>query len=219
MKSRSRRLWPAMSLGFILMSACSLLPPPQPDPSKFYVLTALSGPASDAAPPGAADLSHLAIGLGPVTLPEYLHRREVVTRAAPNRLDLSATDFWAEPLDESFRRVLEENLSILLGTKQIVEFPWYSTTVLDYQVQVEVQRFECDGSGNAQLHAVATVKDPKSGQVLTSQQANLSEAAGSASAEARAAALSNDLGNLSRQIADEVRRAQAEHPHPSPTQS
>ncbi len=212
----TRRL--AASLAFIALvglsgTGCSIIPAPQPDPSRFYVLSAVApGEAQVVAP---SDTSRLTVGLGPVNLPEYLRRREVVTRVAANRVELSATSYWAEPLDENFERVLGEDLATLLGTRQIVPYPWYSTTPIDYQVQVDVQRFERDSSGAAELAAVAVVRDAN-GKVLVSRQLNLTQAASSASADASAAALSADLANLGREIAQIIAQLQATRPAVSP---
>jgi uncharacterized protein len=208
MRQRPRASLAVLALG-LAAGACSIVPAPQPDPSKFYVLSAIApGEAQTAA---WANTSRLTIGLGPISLPEYLKRREVVTRVAPNRVELSATSYWAEPLDESFQRVLGEDLSTVLGTRQILAYPWYSTTPIDYQVQVDVQRFERDQSGAAELAAIAVIKDAK-GRVLVTQQLNLTQAASSGSADASAAALSADLGSLSREIGQMIERLQSTRP-------
>ena len=84
------------------------------------------------------------IGLGPIKLPEYLDRDEVVTRVGPNRLELSDKDRWAEPLNDNFRQVLAQDLTQSLGTHSVIFFPWVGTTHIDYQVRIDVYRFETD---------------------------------------------------------------------------
>jgi uncharacterized protein len=208
----TRRLATATALAAVtaaIFGACSIVPAPEPDPSRFFVLSALSPTDASAAP--SPDTGKLTIGLGPITFPEYLRRREVVTRAASNRVELSATEYWAEPLEESFQRVLGEDIVTVLGTHQILTYPWYNTTPIDYQVQVDVRRFERDGSGAAELAATAVIKDAK-GRVLASQQFDLSQGASGAGGAAAAAALSTDLGNLSRGIAEMIRTQQSMRP-------
>jgi uncharacterized lipoprotein YmbA len=198
-----------LSVGLLGVAACSILPAPQPDPSRFFVLNALAPPD---APTGQwADTSKLSIGLGPITMPDYLRRREVVTRVAANRVELSSTEYWAEPLDQSFQRVLSDDLAALLGTRQIVTYPWYSTTAIDYQVEVYVQRFERNTTGAAELAASAVIKDAK-GRVLVSQPVNLSQSMSGGGGDSAAAALSSDLGNLSREIAQMLQRLQSSKP-------
>ena len=74
-------------------------------PTRFYTLSSL------VAAPGEASqgLPHLAIGVGPVTLPEYLNRPQIVTRVGSNRIALADFESWAEPLDGLFARILTEN--------------------------------------------------------------------------------------------------------------
>jgi uncharacterized protein len=196
MRRRGWANW--LATGAIAMAAgCSILSP-RPDPTKFYVLTATS---TGAAAPGAT--SHLVIGLGPVKLPAYLEHAEVITRVAPNRLDLSSTDRWAEPLDDNFRRVLAADLTTLIGTDQVLPFPWDLSTKVDYKLEVNVERFERDSSGGAQLTASWIIRDGHSDRVLLTRRADFTESAGSGM-ENSVASLSADLNDLSKQIATAV---------------
>jgi len=187
------------TLSIALAAGCSFLSP-RPDTTKFYVLTAIAGADSTTS---ARSASRLAVGLGPVKLPDYLAHSEVVTRAAPNRLELSATDQWAEPLDESFHRVLTRNLATLLGTDQVVPFPWDLSVALDYKIEVTVEHFERDASGGTQLAASWIIRDGHDDRLLLSRQANFAESA-SGGIEGAAAALSADLSDLSKQLADAI---------------
>lgn len=207
MRHRKCTLLIAM-LSIALAAGCSLLSP-QPDPTKFYVLTAIASAGSTT--PVQASSSHLAIGLGPVKLPDYLAHSEVVTRVAPNRLALSATDRWAEPLDESFRRVLARNLATLLGTDQVMPFPWDPSVALDCKVEVTVEHFERDEAGGTQLAASWIIRDGRDGRLLLSRQASFAEST-SGGMEGAAAALSADLGDLSKQLADAVIELNQSHP-------
>jgi uncharacterized protein len=201
-------------LALPLASGCSLLSP-RPDPTKFYVLTSIADADTVRQPPTAA--SNLAIGLGPVTFPDYLTHLEVVTRVSTNRIELSTTDLWAEPFDESARRVLARNLATLLGTEQVVPFPWYASAKLDYKVEVTVERFERDGSGGTQLVATWLIRDGQSDKQLLSRQSNFSESAGAQigtagiSTDNAARALSSDLSELSKQIAAAITELNSTH--------
>ena len=191
---------PFAMLTVALMAGCSILSP-RPDPTKYFVLTAIDSSATTQPAPSA--VSNLKIGLGPVKLPDYLHHTEVVTRVAPNRLDLSLDDQWAEPLDDNFRRVLAHNLAILIGTSQIEPFPWYAENAFDYKIEVTVGRFERDASGGTQLAASWIIRNGHNDQVLMTREANFAEVA-SGGIGGSAGALSADLGDLSKQIADAV---------------
>jgi uncharacterized protein len=178
---------------------------PQPDRSKFFVLTpdVSQGPA--VTPSVAGSPHQLIIGLGPIKLPEYLDRSEVVTRVAPNRLELSPTDRWAEPLSTDFRQVIAQDLSARLGTQMITFYPWYRTTHIDYQVRIDVYRFERDSQDTATLVAHWQIFDG-SGAILYATDSTISEPG--KAGEPGAAALSRALGALAEQITSAIQSLQ-----------
>ncbi|MGH7813203.1 MAG: PqiC family protein [Candidatus Binataceae bacterium] len=190
----------------IAIAGCSSILAPQPDRTKFYVLTPVpesATPAQNGAPNGRV------IGLGPVKLPAYLDRPEIVTRAAPNRIELSKIDRWAEPLHGNFVQVLSRDLSARLGAGRIVRFPWYSTTPIDLQVRLEVYRFETGAQGTAHLTAGWTLVNGAGTTVLYNGQSDISENAKAGDATEAAAALSRAVNVLSGQIAAQAARQPA----------
>ncbi len=108
-------------------------------PSRFYTLTALDS-AKPSAPREAGEQC-IAIGLGPVEIPEYLNRAQIVTRLSDNELQVAEFDRWAEPLNENFTRALAENLSELC-VDPVMIFPWRSPIRVDYKVEMGVIRFD-----------------------------------------------------------------------------
>src|SRR6202030_3574138 len=119
----------------------------------------------------------------------------------PNRLELSDRDRWAEPLADNFKQVLAQDLTHLLGTHSITFYPWAGTTHVDYQVRIDVYRFETDSSANAQLVAHWQVLDG-SGKLLYAGDSTLSEQA--QPGESVAAALSRTVERLAQQIASAI---------------
>ncbi len=176
---------------------------PRRDESKFFVLSPVHG---DPVGIATASSAQTLIGLGPVKLPAYLDRQEVVTRVAPNRLELSSIDRWAEPLDTDFTRILAQDLSSDLGTQRITFFPWYNTTHVDYQVKVDVYRFEGDKDGKVDLAAHWQILDG-TGKLLIARDSAYSETAQAGSASDMAAAMSRALGRLSQDIASAIQSA------------
>ena len=143
------------------MTGCSYMAKqvlaPQKDVSKFYLLT----PTADTAAPAqaaAATSGNFTLGLGPIKLPPYLDRPEIVTRAAPNRLELSKEDRWGESIQNGFTSAIERDLAAQAGAAVVV-FPWYNTVHIDMQVQIDVYRFETDANGTATLSAKWTILD------------------------------------------------------------
>ena len=169
-------------------------------PSKFYRLNAVSGSG-----PGAKTIDtggELAIGVGPVKLPLYLDRPHIVTRTRTNEFDSSGFDRWAEPLKNNITNVLAENLSVLLATDRITVFPWTGATELDYQVLVEVIRFEGKPGGNVEVGAQWIIFGGKEdNKELLTNKSLLSGSSGDESYEAIVAAQSRLLGDLNAEIA------------------
>jgi uncharacterized lipoprotein YmbA len=193
---------------------CGPILAPQADKSNFYLLTPAADPPSTQTAAVQSSAGGFTLGLGPVKLPPYLDRPEVVTRSAPNRLDLSKTDRWGESLQNNFTSVLTRDLSAQLGTQQIVAFPWYSTTHLDLQVQVEVYRFETDAQGSAQLSAKWTIRDGLGKNILYSAESNLTQPSKPGDAADAAAALSRTVNDMSREIANMVQQVRTRAPTP-----
>jgi uncharacterized lipoprotein YmbA len=180
-----------LSLAILLLGGCGSTPP-----TRFYVLP----PLTDAAPLAPASKRELTIGLGPVTLPPYLDRPQIVTRASRVKLDLGEFDQWAASLQDGVVRVLAENLSQLIATERVVLHPWPRTTVLDYQVTVEVIQFDADSRGEVVLAArwqILTANEKE----LVMRTSRLTAAAGSHEYEAMVMAMGRTLDALSREIA------------------
>jgi len=183
-------------------AACSPLAP-RPDHSKFFLLSPIGDGA--AAPPAAATpvTSQLALGIGPISFPDYLRRLPVVTTTSPNQITLSSDRYWAEPLAKNFSRVLEENLCILLNTRKIETYPWAHNIHIDYQVIVGIQRFDTGADGQSQLVARWVVKDSISGRDLYAAETRCGSPVPSGEA-GPSAALSQDLATLSMEIASQI---------------
>jgi uncharacterized lipoprotein YmbA len=130
----------------LLLAGCSILAP-LPDASRFYTLTAVeSGGAPD-------PLRGVVVGVGPVHLPAYLERSEIVTRVAPNQVEFSSVARWADPLTRSFVSILREDLARILAPDRVVAFPWFDATGVTYGIEITVDRFEATADGNVDFWA------------------------------------------------------------------
>ncbi|MGO9452508.1 MAG: membrane integrity-associated transporter subunit PqiC [Candidatus Binataceae bacterium] len=187
----------------LVIFGCSPLAP-QPDYSKFFMLSPISG-GSIASPNQTSYTggSQLTLGVGPIEFPDYLRRPEVVTVTSPNQLHLSVEKRWAEPLDKNFSRVLTENLTQLLNTEQVEKYPWSRDVHVDYQIVVDVQRFDTNIDGQSQLRARWIIKEGGTGKDLYASETRASVPVGAGEAGG-SAALSEDLAALSRDIASQI---------------
>jgi len=183
----------------VLLASCSPLAP-LPNHNKYFMLSPIS---QDSVSAQAVSLDkQLAIGIGPVEFPDYVRRPEVITRTAPNRIEVSDDNRWAGPLDKNFTRVLSENLSTLLNTQLVQSYPWNRLSPVDYQVAVDVQQFDSNGK-QATLIARWSIRDGRSGKDIYATETT-STAPVAAGAEGTSAALSANVGTLSREIAAQI---------------
>jgi hypothetical protein len=192
----NRRARPLLAGLLVLAAACGVISP-RPDPTRFYVLA----PLTDA---GDAPAGTRVLGLGPITLPRYLERPELVTRASPTEIRVATFDRWAEPLRTDFERTLAQNLTALTGIARVAPFPWFRGVPLDVVVEVDVLRFEPDLEGTAHLDARWRVRNPHSGALVRTADSTLREPANAKGTDAAVDAMSRALGALSREIAAAV---------------
>ena len=166
-------------------------------PTQFYTLS-----GTDAVSEGSTE-KPMRLGVGPVYLPAYLDRPQVVTRSGANRMNVSEFDQWAEPLETTFQRVLTENLSQRLDTDRIASLPARRNVSLDRQVEVEVTRFDADEAGRVVLDARWRIFDGRGDRLLHRGRSLTEErVAAAGDYEQIAAAMSRCLGVMSGELAD-----------------
>ncbi len=141
----------------LLLSSCARTPPPN-----LYQLS-----ANDAGRPAlqAGGIGKAVIGIGPLQLPEFLDRPQIVIRTGANQLQLVDGHRWAEPLADNIVRSLRENLAAILASERILHYPWGRAASVDYQIIIEILRFEGEGYSKAHLEAVWSIQG-RQGKVL-----------------------------------------------------
>jgi uncharacterized protein len=176
---------------------------PRPDPSRFFTLSSLPQ-VEQATLKNSTRPEKMFLGIGPIKFPSYLDRQEIVVRSAQNRFDVSENDRWAEPLQENFSRVLSENLALLLNTDLIIVYPWSPANRPRYNVEIDVLRLEANSERNGQLFARWSVVDGAAKKVAVVKESRIIRNAKERSTDGSVAALSEAVGDLSREIAETV---------------
>ncbi|UCG11537.1 MAG: membrane integrity-associated transporter subunit PqiC [Deltaproteobacteria bacterium] len=172
-------------------------------PTRFYHLNPLA--SSDSMKKVSAPGTDLAIGVGPIQLPEYLDRPQIVTREGNNELQLAEFSQWAESLTKNFSRVFAENLSILLDTERVVIFRWKGTRSLTYWVKMEVSRFDGELGGNASLIARWGIYEEDGINAIMTKRASFTEPVNGKDYESLVAAQSRLIMAFSREVAETIR--------------
>jgi hypothetical protein len=169
------------------------------EPARFYTLSPLPGTQAPAAKPC------LTLGLGPVNLPQYLDRPQIVTQTSAHEMKLGDFDQWAEPLEKTFARTLGENLSAFLCVEAVLEYPWKGSERVDYQVTVTVGRFHGMPDNSALLQAQWTVAKGDSEKTVAKRQSSIRIPVDGSGYAALVAAQSRALEKLSGEIAAEIK--------------
>jgi hypothetical protein len=131
-------------------------------PATFYLLTSLSGSEAIDVQAGTPTI----LSVGPVRLPSYLGRKQLLLRSGKNELIIKEYSRWGEPLQENFQRVLIENLSVLLATPQVYDYNNHETKEPDFQLLIDVSRFDVTDDGQATLTAFWSINDSQGNQLL-----------------------------------------------------
>lgn len=138
------------------------------------------------------------VGLGPIHLPEYLDRPQMVVAVGDNQYQLDEQHRWAERLDQNVSRVLAQQLASHLGLEQVIRHPWPQRQVLDYQVSVDVLQFHQTAGGNSRLDAQWQIRQQE--QIRLARHFNCSLPADSADPVQVVKAQSGCLAQLAGQI-------------------
>jgi uncharacterized protein len=198
-----RKAW--ILLPAVIVWSCSIFPP-RPEPN-FFMLTPIPDDKAsnvNAAGPVPGSFAPIELGLGPIRFPVYLDRLEMVTRIDENRFAISETNRWAAPLDGAFSGILAQDLTSRIPESRVALYPWYNDHLPDFQIIIDVQRFDVTVQGLANLEATWTIKDAKNNAFLYSTSSAFTQSVGVSKSADPATALSHTISDLSSQIASRV---------------
>jgi len=201
-RSRRKTTLAALWLLALLLIGCAVT-----GQARFYTLESLAGVVPRAEQKGPKE-APIIMGVGPVSLPEYLNRPQIVTRVGKNELRMSEFDRWAEPLKDNISSVLIENLRSLLSPDDISISSWKGRSHIDYRLTVDFIRFDVTAEGEATLVArwsllrrgTKDIKPINKAAIIT-----LRVAAKGDGYNARVAALNRTLEEFSQEIAKTLR--------------
>jgi len=170
--------------------------------ARFYTLSPLSAPGEPSKTVPAEQ--GIAVAVGPVTVPDYLNRPQILTRSGPSEHKLAEFERWAGSLEEDVSRVLAENLSVLLSKDRVTVLRWGGDATLfpaDYRVGVDLVRFEGAIGESVTLAARWSVHREEDKKILSARESNVREPVEGQDYDALVGAMSRALATLSREIA------------------
>jgi uncharacterized protein len=133
----------------LFFAGCSLWPTPQPDPTRFFVLTraiAASTPATNTGPANTATASNAApsLRLRPIELANYLRAKPLLVRRGDHELEFRDYARWSEPLEVGVARVVREEL-LASGAARTVRVSTLRGDEGDYDAVLTVRVLACEG--------------------------------------------------------------------------
>ena len=176
----------------LLLGACGSSPR-----EHYYTLSAAAtAPADGASAPS--------IAVGPVTVPEVIDQAAMVVQVSANQVEIQEYRRWASPLKSEIARVIAANLAHELGTTRVWSYTQAALAKPDYQVIVDVQRFDSVVGDAVTIDVLWAIRraaggDPKAGR------SSVHEPASGTGYDALVAAHSRALARVSREIAGAIR--------------
>lgn len=131
----------AVVLAALALSACGMLS----STSRHYYVLSADGPAPSGGGKG--------IGVGPVSLAEYIDRPNLVLAEQANQLSIAEDHRWAGDLSASIARVTATNLGRHLHTGNVHVYPWQNDSDLRYQVTLDIRQLHGMADGYAVIEA------------------------------------------------------------------
>lgn len=171
--------------------------------AKIYILNAMDRDTSVSTL--KVEHHNVAVKVGPVSIPDTLDQSLIVTRSGPNMLVVGEFNRWGGDLQSDIQRVIGENISILLPTKQVTLSQEIMLLPVDFQVIVNVRKFDGTLGGVVTLNADWTVARKGKETSVMVKKSVLKENADGVDYQSYVAAQSRLLAKLSQEIADEIR--------------
>jgi len=194
-------VWMILCVFAMMLTGCAVS-----KPSKFYLLNSMTTPGESVST--SVDTDGPTVLIGPVTLPAYLDRHQIVKLVGNHELVMDDFTRWAEPLEDNFYRVLTENLSLLLKTPKVYAYNSRGSTPSDFQITINVTRFDSVPGGDAYLTAFWTVVGKDDSTYLMQKKSVYHAAAAAAGLTGMVDAQNRTLTEFSREIAAAIQSLQ-----------
>ena len=177
----------------LLVASCS-----SADPTYYTLLPVNGTPASAVAQ---------SVEIRRPGLAGYLDRSDIVLKSASYRLDVDSQLRWGEPLGDMIGRVISQDLSQRLPGTSVFTQSGAITADPDLRIEIDIQGFDADASGRVVLTAQVAVESGRSHVPTSTRHVSVTAQPSGPGAGALVATMSQLLGTLSDQLADDVRRA------------
>lgn len=185
---------------FIFISIGCLSVPSTPNP-RFYMLNSIGKEE-------AVEKFEIAPGriieIGPIEIPKYQDRPQIVTKNTNGTLSFAQFDRWGEPLDLALARVISSNLTAMLPTASLLAFPCNFAIPLDYQVIADVVQLDSELQKDMVVTVQWSVINSKNRKMLLTKRSQFIEPINPPNYFGLSQALNSACASLSREIAESL---------------
>jgi uncharacterized lipoprotein YmbA len=195
----SRGLPVILAIAAIFLGGCRSQSP------RFYALTPIQ--EDQVSSKRKSPAQHAVIGIGPVKLADYLDQSMLVTRTSDNQAVKAQFDRWVGSFKDNFINVLADNIGFLLSTERIYLYPWRMSVPIDYQVVLDIVRFDGRLGYAVWLEVRWSIIGGPEKKLLKTHRSSIRDPVTGADYAALVAAQSRALGKLSQEIAEAIQGA------------
>lgn len=181
------------------LSGCMSIPT-SPTP-KFYMLSAIN---KDQVTKILKISPNVIIGIGPVKIPEYLNRPQIVTINKDKLLQFAQFDRWGESLDLGLARLVREDLVLMLPAAKLTLYPWNPNTAVKYQVTLEVVLLDSEIDKDMHFVVQWSIIDQQDMKTLLIKRSEFRTAISPQNYAGLVNTLSTNCSSLSDQIAQAI---------------
>ncbi len=173
----------------LFLTACASSPKVQ-----FYVLKPLA-----TLPSASVEIKgQQSIGIGPISLPSLLENKNIVTRLSDNTVQVAQFHQWAAPLQDHLLQTISRNLTVLQPDAAVRTYPWSVHGTVDFQIIIDISRFDASPGKSVNLEANWTIKNEKTNIVYKNGRSIINHPLRDTSYLGSVHALSQILGEFSQ---------------------
>ena len=166
-------------------------------PTVHYYTMSLVGNAQ-------GDRSDLSVGLGPITLPDYLDRPQIVTRTRGSELRIDEQQRWAGGFRSNLTETLADDLRTRLGSDLVFLDASASPSPVAFQVAVDIRQFEAREGEGLVLRARWIVREKIGLDRAWTRESTIRQESSGGGVQGQIDAYDAALGRLADQIAAQI---------------
>lgn len=152
----------------------------------------------------ALNQSTISVGVGPVSMPEFLDNLGIVSTSGNQVVRVSGYHAWAGDLKSSITRVIALDLSRHFDIDDVWPFPWDTRTRPDVQLRISIDEFYGRRGGDVTLSARWVLLTKRARKELGVDRITLTRTTANDSVETYVAALNDVLGEFTQRMAAQV---------------